>query len=143
MNPVINFFRKLSSYDHRQSERRQTPMLVAYYWDGATPMAHEVRNISSAGFFLLTKERWHLGTIVTMTLQRTDTAPADSETQHHIAVLSKVVRMDEDGVGFAFIPVETNRADPAKTPVSRLVGKKDLGRFLEQLQSKEDNAVAG
>jgi hypothetical protein len=118
-------------------------MLVAYYWDGATPMAHEIRNISSTGFFLLTKERWHLGTIVTMTLQRTDTAPADSGTQQHVSVLSKVVRMDEDGVGFVFIPIETTDAAQLKTSLSRPVGKKALSRFLEQLQSDKANAVAG
>ena len=134
MNPVINFFRKLSSSDHRQAERRRTPTLVAYYWDGATPMAHEVQNISASGFYLTTKERWHLGTIVTMTLQRTDKAYAESGTQHHIAVLSKVVRMDEDGVGFAFIPIETTAADPSRNSMSRPVGKKSLGRFLEQLR---------
>jgi hypothetical protein len=133
MNPVITFFKKLSSSDHRQAQRRQMPMLVAYYWDGATPMAHEIRNISSSGFYLLTTERWQLGTIVTMTWQRTDTAAADSSTQHHIKVLSKVIRVDEDGVGFAFIPVETNGADRTKTSVTSPVGKKALGRFLEQL----------
>ena len=118
-------------------------MLVAYYWDGATPMAHEIRNISSTGFFLLTKERWHLGTIVTMTLQRTDTAPEDSGTQHHIAVLSKVVRMDEDGVAFAFIPIETTTDHQVKTSLSIPVGKKALARFLEQLELDNGNAIAG
>ncbi len=118
-------------------------MLVAYYWDGAAPMAHEVRDISSTGFYLLTQERWHLGTIVTMTLQRTDNSNFDSGTQHHIAVMSKVVRLDEDGVGFAFIPVETTGTDPTKPCASRPVGKKALGRFLEQLQLDKGNAVAG
>jgi hypothetical protein len=143
MNPVINFFKKLSSYDHRQAPRRQTPLLVAYYWDGAAPMAHEVRDISSTGFYLLTQERWHLGTIVTITLQRTDNSNFDSGTQPHIAVMSKVVRLDEDGVGFAFIPVETTGPGPTKPAASGPVGKKALGRFLEQLQLDKGTAVAG
>jgi hypothetical protein len=143
MNPVINFLKKLSSSEHRHAQRRRTPKLVAYFWDGSSPMAHEVSNISSTGFYLLTKERWHLGTIVTMTLQRTDAAPADSGMQNHISVLSKVIRLDEDGVGFAFIPIETNGNDSTRPSVSRPVGKKALNRFLEQLQFDNGNVVTG
>ena len=143
MNSVINLIKKLSSYDNRQSQRRQAPMLVAYYWDGATPMAHKIQDISSSGFFLLTKERWPLGTIVTMTLQRTDNSNFDSGTQPHIAVMSKVIRLDENGVGFAFIPAETTSTDPTRPSASRPVGKKALSRFLEQLKLGKGNAVAG
>lgn len=107
----------------------KSPFLVAYYWDGSAPISHQIQNISATGFYLLTKERWLPGTIVTMMLQRTDTAHRISGAEPHIAVLSKVVRMDEDGVGFTFIPVESQ---PAALK-SRTVGKKALSRFLEQL----------
>jgi hypothetical protein len=102
-------------------------------------MAHPVQNISSTGFYLLTKERWHPGTIVTMTLQRTCDAHVNPSAEHYIAVQSKVVRFDEDGVGFAFIPLETQVEDLKSRPV----GKKALGRFLEQLKSDRGSAIMG
>ncbi|HEY6764483.1 MAG TPA: hypothetical protein VI386_06905, partial [Candidatus Sulfotelmatobacter sp.] len=62
----------------------KSPLLVAYYWDGAAPTSHKIQNISSTGFYLTTKERWLPGTMVTMTLQRTDIALGHSGTEPHI-----------------------------------------------------------
>jgi hypothetical protein len=117
----------------------KSPLLVAYYWDGDAPMSHQIQNISSTGFYLSTKERWLPGTMVTMTLQRTDIALGHSGTEPYIAVLSKVVRMDKDGVGFAFIPLEPQEGSPKSRPV----GKKALIRFVEQLKLDRGHAVIG
>jgi Flp pilus assembly protein TadG len=107
--------------------------VVAYYWDGSVPIAHKIQNISATGFYLLTRERWQPGTVVTMTLQRSDGAKESSNTEHYISVLSKVVRVGQDGVGLVFVPLEA-RGTAAKTAHrSRPVGKKMLVRFLEQL----------
>jgi hypothetical protein len=106
-------------------------------------MAHEIRNISSAGFYLVTKERWHPGTVITMTLQRTECSEGNSGTEHYISVLSKVIRLDKEGVGFAFIPLETKEADLAKAPRSKPAGKKALSRFLERLKLDHGSALAG
>jgi hypothetical protein len=139
MKSVGNWFKKLLSSDHRKAQRMKSPLLVAYYWDGTAPMSHAIQNISSTGFYLVTKERWPLGTIVTMTLQRTDIALGHSGTEPHIAVLSKVVRLGEDGVGFAFVPLEAE----AKALKSRPVGKKALIRFLEQVKLDRGHATIG
>src|SRR5258708_13767398 len=122
MSSVTSWFKRLSSPEHRKAQRMKTPLLVAYYWDGATPASHEIQNISSTGFYLVTKERWLPGTMVTMTLQRTDIAHGNHGSEPHIAVLSKVVRLDEDGVGFAFIPLEPQEGSLNSRPV----GKKAL-----------------
>jgi hypothetical protein len=139
MKSVTSLFMRLSSTEHRKSQRMKSPLLVAYYWDGAAPTAHPIQNISSTGFYLVTKERWLPGTMVTMTLQRTDIALGHSGVEPHIAVLSKVVRLDEDGVGFAFIPLEAHPGDPKSKPV----GKRALSRFLEQLKLDRGHAIIG
>jgi hypothetical protein len=77
--------------------------------------------------------------MVTMTLQRTDMARENAGTEPHISVLSKVVRLDEDGVGFAFIPLEPHPGDLKSKPV----GKRALNRFVEQVKLDRGNAIIG
>ena len=137
MKSVTNWFKRLSSPEHRKAQRMKAPLLVAYYWDGATPTSHEIQNISSSGFYLVTKERWLPGTMVTMTLQRTDMAHENFGTEPHICVLSKVVRLDEDGVGFAFVPLEPHPGDLKSKPA----GKKALSSFVEQVKLDRGNAI--
>jgi len=143
MKSVISWLKSLSSSDHRKTQRQKSPLLAVYYWNGdAAPVAHEIRDISSTGFYLLTTERWHLGTLITMTLQRTDIAYPKSDGEHYIAVLSKVVRLGEDGVGFAFVPLETHSSGQAALK-SNLVGTRALSNFLEQLKQDQGHLVVG
>jgi hypothetical protein len=72
-----------------------------------------------------------------MTLQRTSGAHVKPEAENHISVLSKVVRLDDNGVGFDFMPLETE-ADSLK---SRPAGKKAINRFVEQLRADRSHAV--
>jgi hypothetical protein len=143
MESVRRWFKKLASSDLRKAPRTESPTLVAYYWDGSIPIAHEIRNISSIGFYLLTKERWHLGTVIMMTLQRSDSVKETSNTEHYISVLSKVVRLGKDGVGFAFVPLEATGSDSMKPPSGTPVGKRALARFLEQLGLEQGCVVIG
>ena len=131
------WFKRLSASEHRKARRMKAPLLVAYYWDGAAPASHAIQNISSTGLYLVTKERWLLGTMLTMTLQRTDIAHGHSGTEPHIAVLSKVVRLDEEGVGFAFVPLEAHPGDLKSKPVD----SKALVKFLDQLKLDRGHAI--
>jgi PilZ domain len=139
MKSVTNWFKRLSSSEHRKAQRMKSPLLVAYYWDGAVPASHPIQNISATGAYLSTKERWLPGTMVTMTLQRTDIALGHPGPEPHIAVLSKVVRLDEEGVGLAFVPLEAQSGGLKSLPV----GKKVLVKFLEQLKLHQDHAIIG
>jgi hypothetical protein len=139
MTSVTGWIKRLSSPEHRKAQRMKAPLLVAYYWDGAIPASHAIQNISSSGFYLVTKERWLPGTMVTMTLQRTDMAHENSGTELHISVVSKVVRLDEHGVGFSFIPLEAHPGDLKSKPV----GKRALNRFVEQVKLDRGNAISG
>jgi hypothetical protein len=87
--------------DRRRSDRMPAPKLVVYYWTGARPEQHGVRDISPTGIYVVTEERWYLGTVVKMTLQMTDSA--EDNFEKHIAVEAKAVRWGEDGVGMSFV----------------------------------------
>jgi len=139
MKSVTSWFKRLSASEHRKAQRMKSPLLVAYYWDGSAPTSHQIQNISSTGFYLVTKERWLPGTMVTMTLQRTDISLGLPGSEPHIPVLSKVVRLDDDGVGFAFVPLDAHPGDLKSKPVD----KKTLVRFLDQLKLDRGHAIIG
>jgi Putative Tad-like Flp pilus-assembly len=143
MESVKSWIRKLSSYDHRRGQRLASPMLVAYYWDGSVPMAHEIQNISSTGFYLLTDERWHLGTVVTMTLQRTDIEDAKNHPEGYITVPSKVIRLGTDGVAFEFVPLSDKASSDTNGRTRGLTGRKAMGKFIESLKSDQGHAMIG
>jgi hypothetical protein len=90
-----------SKGDRRRSKRHPLPGLVAYYWTGGTPQAHQIGDISSTGFYLLTKERWVPDTMIRMTLQRP--GPKGDQAEEAISVVSRVVRWGENGVGYEFV----------------------------------------
>jgi hypothetical protein len=104
--------------DRRLSARLLKPGLVAYYFTGGPPRAHNIANISITGFYLQTEERWMPGTIIRMTLQMIGSKgdePTDTLTVH-----SRVVRWGADGEGFEFVlagfldeplPISYGRAD--------------------------------
>ena len=48
------------------------------YWDGSVPAGHQLRDVSLAGAYLYTSERWYPGTIIRLLLQRTRTGDYDS-----------------------------------------------------------------
>ncbi|GGA61251.1 hypothetical protein GCM10011507_10920 [Edaphobacter acidisoli] len=139
MSAQRSWFSRMFSSDHRGAARHAAPGLVAYYWEGTTSAPHQVQNISSTGFYLLTRERWHPGTIITMTLQKA--AVAGSTSELYIAVQTKVVRLGENGVGLSFIQSEPQDARQSEALSSKPVGKKALERFLDQLLSEQGYVV--
>jgi hypothetical protein len=77
--------------ESQRAERRELRGLVVYYWTGGAPQSYRLGNISHTGMFLLTDERWVLGTIIQMRLQRTD-MKEDEDTDGSVSVLAQVVR---------------------------------------------------
>ena len=86
---------------HSRSERRESPALAAFYWDGPTPRQSHVANISRSGAYLLTDERWTAGEIVSLSLQRSGVL--ETANQRHFTVQAKAIRSDRRGVGVAFL----------------------------------------
>jgi uncharacterized protein len=131
----LRFLRWLST-DRRGSKRHPLPGLVAYYWTGGAPQAFHIADISTNGLYLLTDERWFPGTMILMTLQRTNTEGDDPDD--FISVLTKVIRWGSDGAGLSFIPSNTmdiNRGEPLPETG---VGKKALHRFIQRVQQPDN-----
>lgn len=122
----------LLSRERRRAARLQTPRLIAYYWDGAAPAAHKIRDISLTGFYLLTDARWYPGTLITMTLQTT--YKSEDGARRFIAVQSVVVRADVDGVGLAFAAQEIRASNKEPSVEGNLVDKKTLHEFLKWIE---------
>jgi uncharacterized membrane protein (UPF0127 family) len=117
------------SSDRRRAKRQPLPGLVAYYWTGGNPKAYRIGDISSTGFFLLTQERWFPGTMILMTLQRTDSEGRNIEDA--ISVQSKVVRWGDDGVGLLF--VLSRESEVSENRLESWANKKTLEHFLERV----------
>jgi len=87
--------------DRRRGERRSSPELAAYLWIGTLPKQASVRDISSTGMYVLTRERWAPGDLVSMTLQRR--GPLEGSFERRVAVQARTVRWGDDGIGLSFV----------------------------------------
>jgi PilZ domain len=126
-----NWFEELMSREQRRPQRHPLPRLVVYFWDGGTPVPHEIRDISTSGLFLRTTHRWYPGTLVTLTLQRTD--KDDAGERPSITVQAKVMRSDEEGVGLRFVLLKSEEARRLQHYIAGGVDVQDedaLRRFL-------------
>ena len=128
----VKFLRWLST-DRRASKRHPLPGLVAYYWTGGAPEAFHIGDISSHGLYILTDERWFPGTMILMTLQRTNTEGDDPDD--FISVLTKVIRWGTDGLGLSFVPSNTVDPNTGMLLPERGVGRKALNRFILRVVS--------
>lgn len=80
----------------------------------------------------MTERRWYPGTLITLTLQVTESV--DDDSPDAIAVLAKVIRSGSDGVGFKFVfTASGDDQNMRSSNGSRLVDKKTLVRFLRRL----------
>ena len=84
-----------------RAERRESPALAAFHWDGPTPRQSHVANISCSGAYLLTDERWQVGEVLALSLQRS--GAFETASQRHFAVQAKAVRRDREGIGVQFL----------------------------------------
>ncbi|MGA2652475.1 MAG: hypothetical protein ABSF28_18210 [Terracidiphilus sp.] len=130
--PPKSWLERWWSPDPRKAPRMDSPGLAAYYWTGAAPQARNIKDISNTGLYVLTEERWYPGTLVLMTLQRTDIG--EESLERSISVHSRAVRWGNDGVGLQFILKNTPSKGPGKSPLVDAVDKKELDKFLERLR---------
>ncbi len=90
----------------RRGPRTADPLSLVYYWDGSAPLGDGLRDISRTGAYICTSQRWPIGAIVTLMLERsmigspgdTGDAPAPST-----CIPCRVVRQGDDGVGVEFV----------------------------------------
>jgi hypothetical protein len=85
--------------DPRAATREALPGLIAYFFTGGTPTAHEVRDISTTGIYIITNERWYPGTVIRVTL----TDRHHPKAERTLTVNAQAVRQGNDGVGLEFV----------------------------------------
>jgi hypothetical protein len=129
MKSLKQFWEQLFSKDRRRAVRQASPELAAHYWNGGAPVEHSVRDISSTGLFLLTKERWYPGTLMVITLQKRD--EAEDSPDRSIAVQAKAVRSGSDGVGLEFVVLDPQDPRRGMSMLAEGADRKMLDRFLE------------
>ena len=83
-----------------RAQRRTVEQFAAYRWNGTDVVQEAVRDVSPSGVYILTKDRWQPGTLVTLTLQRE--GPLEMNSERRIDVQAKVARCGS-GVGLAFV----------------------------------------
>jgi uncharacterized protein len=131
-NSLKIWLRNWLSSDRRRAKRKPLPGLVAYYWTGSTPRAYQISDVSISGLYLLTEDRWFPGTMVLMTLQRTDSLGKNIDDA--IAVQGKVVRWDNEGLGLAFVLTRGIGPYNGTDMMDHGADRKTLERFLERLK---------
>jgi hypothetical protein len=124
--------------EQRKAPRGVLPGLAAYYWTGASPKSHSIKDISSTGLYVVTEERWYPGTLILMTLQ--EAGSGEQGAGRSIAVHSRAVRWGNDGVGLQFIPQDALDARNGLNQLENGADKWELDQFLEQLRKGKDPA---
>jgi hypothetical protein len=122
--------------DQRVANRHTTPPVVAYLGMLRSSKLYKISDISVAGFYMLTEDRWIAGTGFPVTLERTD----ETSQGQTLTVFSTVVRTGADGVGFTFLQPETENS--ADTPVTSRVDLTKLAQFLKGLPLSEPSSHA-
>lgn len=81
------------------------PPVEASYWTGGKPAAYAVRDLSPAGAYIVTPDRWYFGTVVRMVLRYDRQVPAASPDNGNrcTTVHARVVSQGPDGVGVRFV----------------------------------------
>ena len=118
----------------RRGTREAKSWIVAYFFTGGPPVAHEIRDMSSTGLYVLTQERWYPGTVVRMTV----TDRCDPNADHSLTLNGRVVRWGDDGVGLEFVLQDKKSVEPCMlgTLDTGLVqiSKRQIEQFLARIQ---------
>lgn len=93
--------RKLGYPETPRAKRRVPPGIAARYGSGAETKLGHVRNISTSGIFLETADRWPIGKVIQLRLQREH--PTESPSDLEIDVQVRIVAHGQGGVGASFL----------------------------------------
>jgi hypothetical protein len=100
--------------DPRSTDRE----ITVHYWNGSAPEGRQIRDISESGAYIITPERWYIGTIVRIVLQGNQKAmPVDgtSPSFPSICVPGRMVRQGSDGVAVEFVFRNKDEASEFRT----------------------------
>ena len=125
--------------DQRVANRHAMPPLIAYLGLVRSSKEYKVGDISVAGFYMITDERWILGTGFPVTLERTD----EQGQGQSVTLFSTVARIGEDGVGFTFVQPVTEEDAAGGSHASMRLDLTKLAQFLKgiPLASSDSNGL--
>ena len=105
------------------------PPLTAWLGMVRSSKEYKVGDVSVAGFYMITEERWIPGTSFPVTLERTDEAGMGRSLTVH----ATVVRIGDDGVGFTFQQNAVEESAEGPTGANTRVDLTKLAQFLKGL----------
>lgn len=105
---VKNWLMQKPDTERRNAPRRRWPHLEALDVDDNSVAPFAVRDISTTGLYLITEERWPLGTRVRMSVQRTD--GLDDASMIPTTLELRVSRWGADGVGLEFVTADAEHS---------------------------------
>lgn len=122
--------------EQRVANRHPMPPVVAYLGSLRSSKLYKIADISIAGFYMVTEDKWIPGTGFPVTLQRTD----DGAQGQTLTAYCTVVRVGPDGVAFSFLqaPDEDRWASEARAKARLDLTK--LAHFLKGLRLSEPNS---
>ena len=115
--------------DQRVANRHSMPPLIAYLGMVRSSKEYKVGDISVAGFYMITEERWIVGTGFPVTLERTD---AEGQGQS-LTLYSTVARIGDDGVGFTFVQPVAEEDGESESRSSLRLDLTKVAQFLKGL----------
>jgi hypothetical protein len=95
-----SWIRRLGHPEKPRAERR-TPLGLAAWQTSNPAQPSTIKDISSTGFYLLTKERWPVDDLIPLTIEL-EILP-ENRAEDRIPVQARVVRHGEDGIGLSFV----------------------------------------
>ncbi len=122
--------------DQRVASRHAMPPLTAWLGMVRTSKEYKVGDVSVAGFYMITEDRWIPGTSFPVTLERTDEAGMGRS----LTVQASVVRAGEDGVGFTFLQDAAKENADGPNGSNTRVDLTKLAQFLKGLPLGEPNS---
>jgi hypothetical protein len=124
--------------DQRSSARHLLPPVVAYLGAIRLSKTYQVGDVSLRGFYILTSERWLLGSMFPVTLQRIDIDEDDPAGT--ITVQATVVRLGTDGTGFEFAVPEPMANESRDADSGLRMFQASLTKFFQglNLPSREE-----
>jgi len=122
--------------DQRVANRQAMPPLIAWLGMVRTSKEYKVGNVSVAGFYMITEDRWIPGTSFPVTLERTDEAGLGRS----LTIQATVVRAGEDGVAFTFIQKAAEENNDGPTGANTRMDLTKLAQFLKGLPLDENGS---
>jgi hypothetical protein len=120
--------------DPRRTNRKPVPGLVAHFFTGGAPHAHEVRDVSATGLYVVTTERWYPGTVIRMTITKPDLALSPSDRS--VTIHARAVRWGNDGVGLEFVVSPPSKGKRTQDSALDPIDGEQLDRFLKRLGAR-------